>query len=307
MAISTATFAVWSLFVKRQSFHSLLRWVVLVATLGFLGITLSKHWQEVQTLQLRDQAWLYGSAALGTALLAQLWSACVWGWILAALQQRVPRRWSMVVVLKNTPAKYIPGSIWHLYGRVHAARKKGITLELATLSVILEPLFVIAGALGLTFLSAPYPRLQGLGLGVILLAAHPRILNLIWRWGNRLRGKSSTPVCMEHYPLRVFLGAVAFMTLRSLAFMLVVLAFTPLSWEVLRPLLGGFSFAWLLSLIAPAPGGLGVFEASTIAVLDGFLAPGLLLGAVAAYRLISLSSEILGAALAYLVKEGSDA
>lgn len=299
----TTLLEVRSQFVKR-SLSSLFRWIVLTATLIFLGFTLSENWQQVQALRLRDKAWLYGAAALGIALLAQLWSAYVWGWILAALQQRVPRRWSMVVVLKNNPAKYIPGSIWHLYGRVRAARKQGITLELATLSVILEPLFVIAGALGLTFLSAPHPGLQGLSLALLLLAAHPRVLNLIWRWGHRLQGKSTTTVCIEHYPLRIFLGAVAFMTLRSLAFLLVVLAFTPLSWEILRPLLGGFSFAWLLSLIAPAPGGLGVFEASTIAVLDNFLAPGLLLGAVAVYRLVSLLSEMIGAALAYLLSEG---
>jgi len=292
--------------VKQSLLSTLIRWIILSATFIFLLITLLKHWQEVEALRLRDQAWLYGSAALGIALLAQLWSAYVWGWILAALQQRVPRRWSMVVVLKNNPAKYIPGSIWHLYGRVLAARKKGITVELATLSVILEPLFVIAGALGLTFLSAPFPGLQGLSLALLLLAVHPRILNLIWRWGHRLQGKSATAVCMEHYPLRVFLGAVAFMTLRGVAFVLVLLAFTPLNWEILRPLLGGFSFAWLLSLVAPAPGGIGVFEASAVAVLDNFLAPGLLLGAVAVYRLVSLSSEILGAALAYLVSEGHE-
>jgi len=292
--------------VKQSLLSTLIRWIILSATFIFLLITLLKHWQEVEALRLRDQAWLYGGAALGIALLAQLWSAYVWGWILAALQQRVPRRWSMVVALKNNPAKYIPGSIWHLYGRVLAARKKGITLELATLSVILEPLFVIAGALGLTFLSAPFPGLQGLSLALLLLAVHPRILNLIWRWGHRLQGKSATAVCMEHYPLRVFLGAVAFMTLRGVAFLLVLLAFTPLNWEILRPLLGGFSFAWLLSLVAPSPGGIGVFEASAVAVLDNFLAPGLLLGAVAVYRLVSLSSEILGAALAYLVSEGHE-
>jgi hypothetical protein len=293
--------------MERQHLGFLFRGGILAATLIFLAKTLLKNWQEVSSLHLQSQAWLYGGVALGIALLAQLCAAFVWGWILEALQHPVPRRWSIVVFLKNTPAKYIPGSVWHLYGRVMAAQKKGITLELATLSVILEPLFVIAAALGLALLNGPHPRLQGLSLGIILLGVHPRILNLLWQRVNQVRGKQLSSVRLQHYPLRVLLGETAFMGLRGITFLLIVLAFTPLSWAALRPLMGGFSFAWLVGLVLPvSPGGIGVFEATAIALLDGILTPGVLLGAVAVYRLVSILAEIIGAALAYLVKEDKE-
>jgi hypothetical protein len=71
--------------------------------------------------------------------------------------------------------------------------------------------------------------------------------------------------------------------------------------------MGGFSFAWLVGLVLPvSPGGIGVFEATAIALLDGILTPGVLLGAVAVYRLVSILAEIIGAALAYLVKEDKE-
>ena len=288
----------------RQHFGSFLRWVVLGATFIFLTQTLIENWQEVRSLQLQHNAWLYGGIALGIALVAQVCSALNWCWTLEALKYPVPRRWSVVTFLKNTPAKYIPGNIWHFYGRITAAKAKGLAVESATLSVILEPLFVIAGALGLALFNSSYPSLKGLSLAAILLAIHPRVLNFLWGWFRKFQGKKAAIVCMQHYPLRVLAGATLFMVLRGLAFFFVVLAFTPVNLATFQPLVSGFSFAWLLSLIIPAPGGIGVFEASALNVLDPLLSPALLLGAVAVYRLIFISAEVLGAGCAYLVDEG---
>ncbi len=288
----------------RQHLGPFLRWIVLGATFVFLARTLVENWQEVRSLELQSQAWLYGGIALIIALMAQICSALNWGWTLEALKYPVPRRWSVVTFLRNTPAKYIPGNIWHFYGRITAAKKKGLAVESATLSVVLEPLFVIAGALGLALFNSSYPSLKGLSLALVLLAIHPRVLNFLWGWFQKFQGKKAGMVCMQHYPLRVLFGATLFMVLRGLAFLFVVLAFTPINWSAFQPLVSGFSFAWLLSLIIPAPGGLGVFEASALNVLDSLLSPALLLGAVAVYRLIFIFAEIVGAGCAYLVDEG---
>lgn len=292
--------------MQRHYFGFLIRWSIFAVTLLFLTKTLLKNWQAVSTLHLQTQAWFYGSVALGVALLAHLWSAFVWGWILEALQHPVPKRWTLVVFLKNAPARYIPGSVWHLYGRVLAARRRGITLELATLSVILEPLFVMAGALGLALLNTPYPGLQALSLVLILLAVHPRVLNLLWRLGRQFRGQDPGAVCLQRYPLRVLMGETALMGLRGITFSLVILAFTSFNWRTFGQLLGGFSFAWASGMVTPVPAGLGVFEAVAIALLDNLLSPGLLLGAVAVYRLISILAETIGAALAYLANQGRE-
>ncbi len=94
------------------------------------------------------------------------------------------------------------------------------------------------------------------------------------------------------------------MGLRAIGFLLAVLTFVPLNWAMVRSLVGGFSFAWLLGLVMPgAPGGLGVFEATAIALLNGYLAPGLLLGIVALYRFVSTLAEIVGAGLAWVMEQ----
>ena len=283
-----------------------MRWGILMAAAIFLTKTLLVNWQEVSKLHLQPQAWIYVSVAIAIAVCAQLWSALVWGLILELLRHPVPRRWAIITLLKNAPAKYLPGSVWHLYGRVRAAQRRGIGLEFATLSVILEPLFIMAGGLGLALWHGSASNLLIAALSIILLVVHPFFLNRLWQFWRSSQGKDSTGGALRCYPSSVLLGALAFMVLRSLTFICIVLAFTPINWSLLKPLMSGFSFAWLLSLIIPSPGGLGVFESSALQVLQGSLSPSLLLGCVTVYRLVTIVAELIGAGAAYWINEGPE-
>jgi glycosyltransferase 2 family protein len=281
-----------------------LRWSILGATGIFILKTLYDHWPEIQKLQFQPQAGICLSFAIALAIMTQLWSAMVWGWILALLQHPVPKRWAIVTFLKNAPAKYAPGNIWHLYGRVTAAQKRGIGLESATLSVMLEPLFIIAGALGLALWHRrATSESLFLTLAAILIVVHPIVFNWLWQGWRRLRGEKRSGAILTEYPFSILMGTLLFMGLRSITFLFTVLAFTPLNWEIYKPLMSGFGFAWLLSLVIPAPGGLGVFEASALQVLDPYLPPAILLGGICAYRLVILCAELMSAIAAYVVQE----
>lgn len=282
--------------------QAFLRWGIL-GTAGFCILkTLFDHWDEVSTLQLRPNAWFYLGLSIVIALITQLWSAVLWGWILALLKHPVPKRWAIITFMRNAPAKYIPGSVWHLYGRVMAAKERGIGLELATVSVMLEPLFLIAGALGLAlwYRSTSGPLI--LALMLILLAVHPYVLNRLGHKWYQWRGKKGIGISLKEYPLSVLLGTLLFMGLRSITFLCVVCAFTAVEWHTFQPVMSNFGFAWLLSLVIPAPGGIGVFEASAVQVLDTYLSPGILLGAVTVYRLVNICAEMMGAGFAYLAQ-----
>jgi glycosyltransferase 2 family protein len=288
----------------KRFLQGFMRWGILGSTGIFIAKTLYDYWPEVQTLQFQPQAGVTLGCAITIAIIAQLWAAILWGWILALLQNPVPKRWAIVTFLRNTPAKYVPGSIWHLYGRVVAAQNRGVGLESATLSILLEPLFVTAGAIGLA-LWHPRTATEPLTLVLIgiLIVVHPNIFNRLWQGWKELRGKKPSEATVTEYPLSILMGTLWFMGLRSIAFLFVVLAFTPLSWEIYKPLMSGFGFAWLLSSVIPSPGGLGVFEASVLQVLNPYLSPAVLLGAVCVYRLVTLCADLTGAIAAYLVHE----
>lgn len=296
----------------------LLRWVILSACLFFLAAVLKKNWQSITTLRMTEAGWACLVMALGVTLYAHILAGWIWGWILRQdFQQSVPWSWIVRVYLQTNIAKYLPGNIWHYYGRVRAATKAGASLETATVSVLLEPLLMVAAALLVAVFSSQAIAtrhgflillLHWLLLVGILLALHPKILNLLVHKLAKAKQKASqsskaavAPVSLNHYPWIALLGELGFLLLRGTGFLLTFQALGSFTLSQVPVLFSVFSLAWLFGLVIPgAPGGIGVFEATVISLLGHEFPSGLLLGVVTLYRLVSVASEALGASLGWL-------
>lgn len=295
-----------------------LRWLILGGTLFFLIKALKDHWIEVTAIQIDGIGWAILAIATGTTLLAHIWAGWIWTWILKELNQPIASFQFIQVYLKTNIAKYLPGNVWHYYGRILAAKNANVASSAATLSVLLEPLLMAAAALiiiilfgsqfAITNTNILLQVLQLLILAVVLGAVHPRFLNPVLRLLHNWKAKksnqtvnSSQSLNIERYPLRPLLGELGFLGLRSIGFILTIFAIFPLQMGQIPLLLGAFSFAWLLGLVVPgAPGGLGVFEATAIALLQHRFPAAVVISAIALYRLISIVAEIVAAASAWL-------
>ncbi|MBW4554398.1 MAG: flippase-like domain-containing protein [Trichormus sp. ATA11-4-KO1] len=300
--------------MKKQIF----RWLILGGTLFFLGKALKDHWSEVIAIQIDAVGWAILAIATGVTLLAHTWGGWIWTWILHELNQPVPVSRFIQVYLKTNIAKYLPGNFWHHYGRIVAAKNANISAGAATLSVLLEPLLMATSALiiivvfsnqfTVTPTTLGLQILQFLSLAVVLCAVHPRFLNPAIRFVYKLKAKKSAnntqPIVafnIKRYPLRPLLGELGFLVLRGTGFILTVFALVPLTTNQIPLLLGAFSCAWLLGLVVPgAPGGLGVFEVTAIALLQHRFPPAVVISAITIYRLISIVAETSGATLAWL-------
>ncbi|HYW18621.1 MAG TPA: lysylphosphatidylglycerol synthase domain-containing protein [Nodularia sp. (in: cyanobacteria)] len=295
-----------------------LRWLILGGTLFFLGKALKHNWSQVIAIQIDAVGWAILSIATGVTLLAHIWGGWIWTWILNELNQSVPCSEFIQVYLKTNMAKYLPGNVWHYYGRIMAAKNANIPAGAATLSVLLEPLLMVAAALMIivvfgsqfadAYTTVSVQILQFLCLAVVLCGVHPRFLNPAIEFVYKLKVKRSAvntqpsiPFKVKRYPLVPLLGELGFLGLRGTGFILTVFALTPLNISQLPLLLGAFSFAWLLGLVVPgAPGGLGVFEVTAIALLQHRFPSAMIISAIASYRLISIIAETAGAGLASL-------
>lgn len=288
----------------------LLRWGVLAVAMAFLAQALALHWGEVTSLRLRPGGWAFLGLAFGATLLAHIWNGWVWSWVLQSLQQPMDGRWSTLVYLRTNLWKYIPGNVWHFYGRLRALTKHSVPTGTALAGVVLDPLMMAAAALLLGLLSPTrYRLLQLLGLVGVLLALRPRWLNpLIVRLSQAKAQATQTvletqPEGLLRYPVKPLIGEGLFVLLRGTGFILAVMALYPLKPADWPLLISRFSLAWFLGLVVPgAPGGVGVFEAAAVTLLQGQLSTGIVLGAVALYRLISTLAEAMGYGLAILAQ-----
>jgi uncharacterized membrane protein YbhN (UPF0104 family) len=289
-----------------------LRWVILGGTLFFLIKAFKDNWQDVAAIRLNSKAWIILFVAFSITILAHTWAGLVWGWILQSFNQPVQYRWVLPIYLKTNIAKYLPGNVWHYYGRILAVTKAGGSLEAATVSVLLEPLLMVAAALlvALTGSSFGWVNIKGnlevfglqiLSLGIVCLAIHPRILNPALQLLSRLKGKSSNPdFQLEHYPLLPLLGELVFLGLRGTGFIVTFVALTSVNPSQILLLFTAFSVAWVLGLVIPTPGGLGVFETTAITLLNPYFSTGIILSVVALFRIISIMAEVVGACLGFL-------
>lgn len=305
-----------------SSLKPYLRWVILGGTLFFLVQALNKHAAEVAAIRITGSGWTNLAIALLLTLLAHTWAGWVWSCILLSFKQPVRHRWVIQVYLKTNIAKYIPGNFWHYYGRIWAIKDAGGSLSAATVSVLLEPILMVAAALMITLLGNQSNNwsLQVLSLTSVLLAVHPRILNTVIQRLSRFKGKTesasrnsspepqtrqeevdSASFQIERYPLIPLLGELGFLGFRGSGFLFAMLAVTPVNLSEIPHIFSAFSLAWLLGLIVPgAPGGMGVFEATAIALLAHQFSGGLILSAVALFRVVSILAELAAAGLATL-------
>lgn len=260
-------------------------------------------------IRLDGGSWLSIAFACVLAAIAHAYSGLIWGKILTLFQVRISPQSALNIYLKTNFAKYLPGNVWHFYGRMTAVVESGSTWGVASLSVLLEPLLLAAAAslvaaIGIGIQVATvvaYPWLQvtiPLVLFAILIGIHPRFFNPVIQKVSRGKTGEHQPILLQIYPWQLLLGEVAHMVLRGVVFLLIWQAIAPLDIRQIPQLLGIYSGAWLAGFIVPgAPGGIGVFETVALLLLsvlgqtDGN--QGDLLIIVAIVRLVNTMGEIL--------------
>ena len=299
-----------------------LKYLVLGGTLFFLFRTLANNWDkfsgEIEQIGSLEQIIL--AIATGVTLLGHTWAGWVWTWIVKEFDQRSDTSGLIPVYLQTNLSKYLPGNVWHFFFRVKAAEKACGSTAIAALSVLLEPILmaaaalitVLVGGMFVTYSTATWIAIaQVFVLVVVLCAIHPLILNPVVIFLQRLkfqknqkhqnRSISGGVKSIRRYPFLPLIGEIGFLVLRSMGFILTLYAIGPVDSNQLPLLIGAFSFSWLLGLVIPgAPGGLGVFELSAIAILQQTVPEAQIVTATVLYRIISIIAESAAAALSWL-------
>jgi len=294
--------------------------IITVVILIFLGKNVYDHWQDLGAIPLGKKSWVLLIAATLITLLSHCWAGYLWFRILKFLHQDLSLSQILPSYLKTNVAKYLPGSIWHYYGRVLAVTRYGGTKAAAVVSVFLEPILMAAAALAISLLGIPesFWGLSLLGLGMILVVIHPVVLNYLFQLLQNIKSNvnSNQPKSqvleseilvpeilpssfqlITKYPVFLLLAEIGFLQLRFWGFCLVFVAIAPLPISELQFLFSAFSLGWVVGLVVPVPAGLGVFESIMLILLQPQYSPAIIISVVGLFRLVSIFAELIGAGL----------
>lgn len=286
-------------------------WLLLV--LGALGFYLSRHGEDL-VRALRDTGPMQLSAMIGLALLAKFF---------VALQMRrtlllfdVPLARGEFLRLYSYPdiAKYVPGGIWGIVGRVALYREKGIPVAVLARAFSLEHVWLIAGAAvvgcffyaifgssGLSLaLGVPVPRVVATGIAAFLAPIWAVAVFVSLRSIGRARRQPAfrlTPVViLEQLIVWGGFGAALYLLLPS--------AIASLGVAV-----GACAIAFAAGFVAIfAPAGIGVREAVLVGLLAPFMPTATALTAAVIYRFVLFLADVLFAVgvlgISWLIRAG---
>jgi hypothetical protein len=252
------------------------------AIFGWMIFKVCRHWADVQQ-RARDISWTnFAIASVLFALFLFIFRSLVWRRIIKRFGHRIPLGPGVRIWSTSELARYIPGVIWQVAGRVYLVKPYGVPGAICAASQVLElVIFLMANLLlgfgcmvvfGLRHMTGPARNwMYVLAVLVPLLAMilHPRIFYGIM---NRVMIRLKKPPLTQHLSgvelVRLLIWNMLGLLVQSVAVFLIVSQPLHLQWAKFYVVAGSYCLAWCAGFLAVLnPGGLGVREAVFIAAM----------------------------------------
>lgn len=272
----------WTAVAKRWG-RKLFGVVVTVAIFVWILKPIVANWDRIDD-RISEMNW--GRVALGSVLFAAylfVFRALVWRRLLKNFGHKLPI-WPITRIWSTSElARYLPGSVWQVVGRVYLIKPYGVRGSVCSTSQIMElALYLLANlivALGaLTFLgwksfegaARNWMIVAAILVPLLSLALHPKVFYAI---ADKILVALKKPPIQKRMRWKslidLLLWNVLGLTVQGLAIYLVVAELLQLPLTKWWVVTGAYCLAWCAGFLAFwAPGGLGVREAVFIAAMS---------------------------------------
>jgi hypothetical protein len=262
-------------FLKR-----LVSFLIVVVIFYFLIRTLVLNWGNIPFVELRFNGWYIALSYLMLVLHFLSYSKS-WQEIMIALGHKITFIQSLWIIATTQIAKYIPGRIWYMVGRIYIGKKERFDSNLLAVSMILETCLLIITS-GILFLLATLFigvfKISYLVFGVLLLVValimiHPRILSWIVNFIGRVLHRKPIVISMSYgQMLRASVFFFGLWLSQIIGFYFLVKAIYPADLSLLPTLMAAYTLSWITGFIVLfAPSGLGVREGVMTLILASVL------------------------------------
>jgi hypothetical protein len=296
---------------------------ITVAIFYFILKPIYEKWPEVRTRVMDLHPLAFVTAACMFAMFLFAFRVLTWRKILMAFGHTLPVAPAVRIWSTSELARYLPGAIWQVIGRVYLIRPYGVTGSVCSVTQILElTIFLLAnlivavaclGYYGFKHLEGPawwWLVASAVLLPILLCLLHTKVF---YGLANSILARFKKPRITQRVRGRALPGILAWNVfgLCWQALALYVLMYEPLGLKIdwLWTLAGAYCLAWCAGFLAVwAPGGLGVRELVFIGAMK-MIAPdivkdsagfdGLLAFLSVMTRLWATAGEFILASIAY--------
>lgn len=255
---------------------------IILITFFFIGRTLYQNWNKVPFEELEFKITYL---IISFVFLIAFFILAPYGWI--SILQGVGGRLSLKRAIQITSAtrlgRFVPGKVWTFLGQIYLAKRYNVSVHKSTLSVVLSTILSILAALIIFSASLFYFVERGLSnkvyFALILfplcfVALYPPVLSRLINLGLKLFKRKPVEFNL-HYKFIIktlIIYSLSWIS-QGTSFYFLIRSFYPVIPQLWFPLVGAYSFAWIVGFMAFfVPGGLGVRE-GTLAFLLKFLLP----------------------------------
>ncbi len=298
----------------KRSIASVVGVVIGVAGLVFIGVRISRDWDQlVDTMRSADIAWLVVALVCGLASMTVI--AVNWLSLIARRGHHAPWSKGLSWFFTGQLGKYVPGGIWPVVGQAELASRTGPdrrSTYLATASSMTTTLLGAATVAAVSGLASPNDRrLTG---ALIALALAVGIAALALRKVRATLSRMASGVARRPVELPDA-KVVAIYTLRHVPVWLLwaamtICVFVALGGDLDAGLALDFVFAsslsWIVGFVViGVPGGIGVRETVFVSLMTTPIGATLALSVAVTSRLLTVVVDLLGAVGAVLLSRFS--
>lgn len=256
--------------VKKIIVKRVLQVLVMGVIFFFLTRNLYQNWQEISTYEWRlNFHWLISSFLL--MVVCALLIALGWNLILRALGGLLKIGKALKIFFLAELARYLPGKVWSMVGRVYLCRQQGVPVSTTSASLVLQTLVQVVSGLLIFLVSLPFwNSTQGIGNLYVffwlippgLLLLHPGVITRTVNFSlKRLKRDPVEWNAKYRHILGILLLWCGFRMLYGTANYFLILSIYPVPVSQLPVLIGIFSIAWVVGFLSfLTPSGLGVVE-----------------------------------------------